>query len=346
MKKKRKDLTRIWVGLLILGALFLALMNNGANQSGKLPRAAYNDGTPLGGKGLHLMLDQLGYPTKRQISPLKQVPSDAKLWLILDPETRFTTAEAKQLLAWVREGGVLLFCVRPTFSFGSSSGPSSEGIEWLHTNLNVSRSSMLLPTTGELLPALSTLQLDTVSNYRTGVKKASGSSRTFTVTRPHLQVAGAPGGNLARIAVGKGHVFVLPDALLVTNYALSKDNNATLVTNMVRAHAAKGAAYFDERNHGEVARNVESDSLLSYLKKPPISYAIWQLFVAGLLFWAFAGRRLGVPVALPGSGPVTRASQFAAAMGALFSKSNRPKAAATLIGTRFRRRLAQRLGLS
>jgi hypothetical protein len=139
---------------------------------------------------------------------------------------------------------------------------------------------------------------------------------------------------------------VAPDALLFTNYALSKDDNAILVTNLLRAHAPRGTVYFDERKHGDEAAPVESRGLIALLKKPPISYAVLQLGVAGLLFWAFAGRRLGAPVPLPDRSPVTRASQFAGAMGALFLKTNRPGAAAALIGTRFRRRLATRLGLS
>jgi hypothetical protein len=43
---------------------------------------------------------------------------------------------------------------------------------------------------------------------------------------------------------------------------------------------------------------------------------------------------------------VTRAGQFAQAMGLLFRKANRPKAAAEILGEEFRRSLARRLGLS
>jgi hypothetical protein len=94
---------------------------------------------------------------------------------------------------------------------------------------------------------------------------------------------------------------------------------------------------------------VEEDitpNLLYYLWRPPLRYALLQLLVAGVLFWTFYGRRLGAPVPLPDGGPVTRASQFAAAMGALFQKVQRPQAAETIIGEHFRRQLARRLGLS
>jgi hypothetical protein len=104
--------------------------------------------------------------------------------------------------------------------------------------------------------------------------------------------------------------------------------------------------YFDERHHGEDLQSKVEPNLLFYLWRPPLRYALLQLLVAALLVWAYFGRRLGAPVPLPGGGPVTRASQFAAAMGALFRKVNRPRAASVIIGEQFRRELTKRLGLS
>ena len=350
MKKRRFDPTRVLVVIVILVVALLALVDNENNES-NLPRARFDDATPLGGKGLRLTLQQLGYTPVRQTEALKAIPGNAKIWLILDPQTRFSASEAKSLLQWVRTGGVLVYCVQPEqqdiFSLGA---PQSAGIEAIRKAVGAQYDSedyWRKPRKKGVLPALSPLHADSVSIYRSGVSKASGSSGTVSISRPHLEIAGPPGGTLARVDnIGKGRVFVAPDALLFTNYALAKGDNAVLVTNLLRAHAPSGAVYFDERNEGENAPNVSTPSWVSYLLKPPVSYAVLQLILAGLLFWAFAGRRLGAPVALPDSGPVTRASQFAAAMGALFSKTNRPQAASAQIGTNFRRRLAHRLGMS
>jgi hypothetical protein len=346
MRKRRIDPTRVIVGLIIFLVCVFGLFGNSGKQGNTLPRAQFSDRTPLGGRGLALMLEKLGYTVNRQRAGLQKMPADAKIWLILDPQTRFSKREEGKLLNWVRQGGTLLFCVRPANDYSFVQDKPSEGIEALQTALSTTRSEGDVPHPDAFLPGLTNLSLDTVSAYRSGVKIARGSSRVFTVSRPHLEIADEPGGNIARIEVGKGQVFVLPDALLLTNYALAKADNAVLVSNLLRLDAPSGAVYFDERQSGADAVNTEADTLLSYLRKPPVSYAVWQLFFAALLFWAFAGRRLGSPVSLPGSGPVTRASQFAAAMGGLFSKTNRPQAAAQLIGNRFRRRLAQRLGLS
>jgi hypothetical protein len=69
--------------------------------------------------------------------------------------------------------------------------------------------------------------------YWTGVKQAQGSKGVLEIGRGNLEIAGSPAGvELARIDVGKGRVFVAPDALLFTNHALSKPDNAVLVTNL------------------------------------------------------------------------------------------------------------------
>jgi hypothetical protein len=296
----------------------------------------WNDATPLGGKGLRLLVDKLGYTPRKQTEPLRKMPADAAVWLLLDPETRFPKKEAMLLLDWVKKGGILVFCARPNDNYWTPYGdePESEGVEEVRRALGVESSPSSAPKAGEFLPELAPLSLDAVSNYRAGVKAASGSRRTSQITRKHLEISGPPGGSLARLDIGKGVIFVAPDALLFTNYALSKPDNAVLVSNLLRVHARSGVVYFDERSHGENAIDTAPETLISHLKKPPVSYAIGQLLLAGLLFWAFAGRRLGTPVGIPEGGPVTRASQFAAAMGALFLKTNRPQAAAAILGTR------------
>lgn len=350
MKKRRFDPTRPLVAFLIFVAILVGLVANGGKKEAGLARALYNDATPLGGKGLRLTLERLGYTTARQTAAMQTMPRDAKIWLILDPQTRFSAREGKALLQWVRDGGLLVFCVRPEYASAFDySLFESAGIQELHKALGTKPSQGDIEGSFQrhgILPDLTPLYPDTVSVYRSGVRKASGSAGTVPISRAHLEIAGPPGGTLARLDIGKGQVFVAPDALLFTNYALSKLDNAVLVTNLLRVHVRSGAVYFDERHEGENGTNVLPPNLANYLVKPPISYAMLQLLVAGLLFWAFAGRRLGAPVALPDSGPVTRASQFAAAMGALFAKTNRPQAAAAQIGTQFRRRLAHRLGLS
>ena len=324
------------------------------------PRAQYSDATPLGGKGLRLLLERLNYRTKLQTGVLQSVPSDAKVWIILDPETGFSNREATALLKWVKGGGTLIWASAPMQPFSVSSGGARDpawadnvGIGKLQEELKVSQNGNIdsvatFRDMAEPLPPLSPLKPGSVNEVWSGVKKAQGSSSGLEINRAHLLLAASPvDAQFAQIPYGKGRVFVAPDALIFTNYALSKADNAVLVSNLIRLHAPNGSAiYFDERQHGEeLAAKIEANWLY-YIWRPPLRYAVIQLFLAAILAAILYGRRLGAPVPLPDSGPITRASQFASAMGALFQKVGRPRAAGVIIGEHFRRKLTRRLGLS
>ena len=346
---KRANRNKIGFGLLVVALLIAAAALDRGSTGPRAPEAAFANAMPSGGKGLALLLGRLGYAAKVQNAPLQALPKDARVWLILSPKTQFAQTEAQQLLAWVKAGNTLIFCADRSelLLHGAAEPPTATGISTLIRALGIGdvTPEFNAPGAGGL-PTLSPLTLDVPSNYRSGVKAASGSKSEVFVDRPHLLLAGAPGGTLAKIPYGKGRVWVATDAWLFTNYCLAQPNNATLVANLIRVDVPRGAVYFDERQHDNNRRPPAPDTLISRLKKPPVSYALWQLLAAGLLMWAFAARRLGAAVPLPTRGPVTRASQFAQAMGGLFAKTGRPGAAASIIGDNFRRRLAQRLGLS
>lgn len=351
--KQRKDKTLWIIGLITVFLICIAaVLNNSNNEGSELPRAQFGDGSPTGGKGLQLLLQRQGYTAKPVYEPQNQVPKDANVWLILDPQTSFSSKEANQLLTWVRSGGLLIFCSdaqTEDFSSFSRQRNKSSGTSLLRSSLGIESTNYgtALKARPPIQPELAPLKLDTVSIYRTDVQKASGSSYELRSKKsPMLSIAGTSGGTIQRFDIGKGHIFTLPDAWILTNYGLAQDDNAILVNNLITAHKRSGVAYFDERHHDDSLAPPEPDSVIARLKKAPYSTAIWQLIAGALIFWMFVGRRLGSAISLPVSGPVTRASLFAQAMGGLFQKVSRPKAAGTVIGENFRRRLAKRVGLS
>ena len=336
--------------LFVVACVFGVAMQRASQIEPLAPRARFHDASPLGGKGLRLLLARLGYSVQRVDAPLQSVPKDARVWMILDPQTRFTRRESKQLLAWVRTGGTLILACAP---LDDARLLEADGGELSSTRLakvlNIAPSQSFSPPFLPL-PELQPLEPNAPAVYWTGVKNAKASGDTLRVGRTALELAGNNvGSQLARIEVGKGRVFALPDALLFTNYALSKPDNATLISNLVRVHAASnGAIYFDERNHRDAQNTVVSTRTLSwfdYLWRVPLRYALLQVLFAGVLWWAFAARRLGAPVPIPTQQPVTRASQFALGMGSLFRKANRPQAVARVLGDNFRREVARRTGL-
>jgi hypothetical protein len=355
MKRRRSDLWQ-WVAV-ILAVVLLALgavIQRPSNQF-DAPTAHFEDATPTGSKGLALVLQQLGYTTRVQRVPLQTMPSDARVWFIFDPSTSFSDKEAKLLLAWVKSGKTLVFCSTSEYSYSlANSYETNSGIRALRQALGIQYTSSNAQSTKrtEVFPDFAPLRFDPAVPEREGVSKASAVPGQVETSQSPLALSGAGGTGkmtgppLYRYDLDRGRVYVLPDAWIFTNHGLAKPDNAVLATNLVRLHAPRGAIVWDERQHSDNLRPPEPDSILARVRKPPFSYAIWQLFFAGLLLWAFTSRRLGMAVPLPERGPVTRASQFAMAMGGLFQKIGRPNAASQIIGDSFRRRLASRLGLS
>ncbi len=350
MMRRRGNLTPWLVGTLVI---LVALMAGSARRDNSYspPRARYFDASPMGGLGLHLLLDKLGYKTVQQTGLLTAIPAEAKVWLLLDPQTDFSEREGHDLVAWVRAGGTLIWAGRPCTAegMGEDGGERSKGIQFLRRELSMGDyfdrfASMAY---GQAYPTLTTLNLQTVTPYRSGVTKAEASGSLVVMNRAYLEIAGSPvGSQIARLREGKGEIFVLPDPMLFTNYALVKSDNAVLASNLIRVRVPSGTVVFDERNHGENGQANFQPGMLYYLWRPPVRWALLQLLLAAVLMGILAARGLGAPVPLPDGGPVTRASQFAAAMGGLFRRANRPAAAAGIIGETFRRRLARRLGMS
>jgi len=360
MKKPRLSGTQLFALLLFLCACGLGIMSRRPGQSSpEAPRARWHDGNPLGGKGLHLLLGRLNFKVQRVSKRLESMPADARTWVLLDPLTGFTENEAKLLLRWIERGGTLVWALPSGYEYGSGAPnvnvAGRNGIEHLRGklqmgnvkfNFNPPKANTPLPVLGALTPAGASI-------YWNGVKSASGSLHSLNVQEPYLTIASSAfGPQIVCKTYGTGRVIVLPDAMLFTNYALSKPDNAVLVTNLVRAHLpagtpqAAGTLYFDERQHGESTAPKSQPTVIYHLAQPPFSYALLQLLGALLLVWALYGRRLGAPVPLPEQEPVTRASHFAAAMGSLFQKVRRPQVAGAISGEEFRRVLARRLGMS
>ena len=355
--KSRIQSSHIIVALLLIVALGLGFYLQSKQQAeSPYARARFDDGKPLGGKGYRLVLEWLGYTVRRVDVRLDKMPPDARVWVLLDFQTTFSRGEMDMLLKWVQDGGTLVWAAPPvTFDFSTLIN----GKQWHPGEDMMKKFSIKQPdyptaaASSESLPPLSPWTQGTPSVYWSDVKNASGAASQIEIKSGYLEIAGdLRGVQVARLNYGKGRIFVASDALLFTNYALSKPDNAVFTTNLLRAHvppATNAIVYFDERSHGDdtpVGQKEINKNLAYYIWRPPLRYAVLQLLFAAILLWGLFGRRLGSPVPLPDRENVTRASHFAGAMGTLLHKSNRPNAAALILGEEFRRTLARRLGMS
>jgi len=336
--------------VVILG--IMAQRNNKPNSN--FPRARFADKTPLGGKGLHLLLDGQGYKTKLQSDSIKAIPKDAKVWLLLDPQTRLSKGDVKVLLQWVKSGGVLIWSNLQTssqnYDWWKMNTPEGDS-ESLRQKLKVSQTDIdgsFINIDKSLLPILEPVQ-SPKGIYGAGAPHVSISPNTFLINNKYETLIGAKKKlRLASMDYGKGRIIISADALIFTNYGLAQGDNAVLISNLIREDVPRGAGiYFDQRVAAIVPGQMElPHTLLYYLWQVPLSWVWFQLLLAGLLLWAFYGRRLGKPMPIPVQHPVTRASQFAVAMASLYQKARRPKVAADVLGKEFRRTIVRRIGAS
>ena len=351
----KRALPHWWIFGLFAVVVILGIMAQRNNKpDSKFPRARFEDKTPLGGKGLHLLLDSEGYKTKLQSAPIKAIPSDAKVWLLLDPQTTLSGKDAKVLLQWVNDGGLLVWSNLQTISLNDiwwKMGVQKDNPENLRQKLKVSQTDIdgnFINPDKSLLPILEPAQ-SPQGIYGWGVRHVSISPNTFLINSKHEALIGAKKKlQLASMNYGKGRIIISADALIFTNYGLAQGDNAILISNLIRNDVPRGAGiYFDQRVAVVMPGEIElPHTLLYYLWQVPLRWLWFQLLLAGLLLWAFYGRRLGKPMPIPVQQPVTRASQFAVAMASLYQKARRPKVAADVLGKEFRRTIVRRTGAS
>lgn len=342
-----------WLAALALVAVALGLISQRQQPETPFPRARFADYKPLGGKGLRLLLQKQGYTVKRQAEPLKAIPKDAKVWLMLDPQTRISQTDAKVLLQWVKDGGVLVWSnLRPSFHEANwwEQQKPKDGMNYFREKLHLSKTQIkphFLDTEKSLLPMLEPVRNSTKIG-RSGAHNLSISPNTFLIDAEHQTLIGSQKGlKLAVMTHGQGQVIISADALLFTNYALAQGDNAALVSHLIRKDVTPGAGiYFDERTELQMPPRALPHTLLYYLWQPPLRWAMLQLLFAGLLLWMFYGRRLGRPTPIPVQQPVTRASQFGVAMAGLYQKARRPNVPLTILGKEFKRVVIRRTGAS
>jgi hypothetical protein len=168
----------------------------------EVPRARFHDASPLGGKGLRLLLERLGYSVKRCDEVLSAMPADARVWILVDPQAGFSKGEASQLLSWVASGHTLIWATGSITErvFGSIPTPSAlignTGQSHLRETLGIKQNLNMTPVmfrrNDDVLPPLSPLQQNTLSDYWCGVSKASASGDAIQIDRGNLAIAGTP----------------------------------------------------------------------------------------------------------------------------------------------------------
>jgi hypothetical protein len=313
--------------------------------------SARDDGT----MACYTLFERLGLTLERVESPLlDDVLAGADVMFVIDPVFPMEGEEGRQLFEWLRGGGVIV-CTPATDEFLRDVRRGRVGAEdedyprttrrfrraWdtmEHIASSVPASASRLPLARDVsqVELASSEVLDHDAEYGT----EGGGRETLFIDSVGVRVA-------AR-TVGRGRVIVLSDGSFLANAWLGRKDNAVLAVNVVSyaiSQALGKRVAFDEYHFGFGARPTGWGSLTGLMFRTAPGWAVLSLTAAGVLYLFYRGRRFGTRRA-----PVrTRRRsklEFVRSVGATWRAVGANTLAFRLIFQWFRRRGAQRVGLT
>jgi hypothetical protein len=244
-----------------------------------------HDSSDQGFRAAYLLLEELGYPVTRSRHPT----GGSIRWLIFPvPSSR----EAKQVDAWVREGGLLVLAT-----------DVEDLAQELGLPLDINKSA----EDREATTTLSDAPRCAVGTIAVGCRGEAG--------RPWAEIDGQP---LVSIHPrGRGQVWLIHRPEIVRNDAIRKADNGVLLCRLAEAvlRERPGPIAFDEFFHGLRERT----SVVELLLKPPTVWVTTQaVLLLLLLLWHHGPRFGGLRAVAP---PSRRsAGEFLDAMTALLQR--------------------------
>jgi len=300
-----------WRKIGVLGILFFLVAYGlvaleSSQKSGKSNERRTTYSAAAGGyKALYLWLQRMNIPVKRWEKKLSQLPAQASVLLIVEPELAPSSRELKALDEWVASGGTLVviasrpnvllqkagLTIQPLFGTAPGQDEQNENESLLFQPGPYTREIQGLDSKGH--PGLNSSRPEGVVHLR---------SRW--------------GGLLMVLNRGKGRVLGLSDPELLCNVSLRDADHARLAINLLLTHLGSGSLLIDEYHHGYGRATTVVAHLFSSRALTPLLQTALLL----LVLWAAVGRRFGVP--RPVVQDTSRSSlEYVRAMAQLYQKA-------------------------
>ena len=262
--------------LLFLAAYGLVALESGEINKENERRTTYSAATG-GYKALYLWLHDLNLPVKRWERTLNDLPAEASVLVMVEPELGPSKGEVETLKEWVAGGRTFVLIGRQPNLF------------WLDMGF-------------ELQPVFGMQHLQDEKEplrfqegpYTKGVKTINYNGHPgLSSSRPqgivHLRSGG--GGLLMVLDEGKGRVIGLSDPGIFSNESLRDGDHARLALNLLLAHRGNGELLIDEYHHGYG----RATSVLEHLLTSKALIPLLQGILILLVLWIAKGRRFGPP---------------------------------------------------
>ncbi len=282
--------------LLLLGALLaLALLVapwTSSSTSG--PALSTYSADPAGARGLHDVLQRLGFPVQRRLRPLRDTLSRRAVYVLLDPPIPLTASELNTLLGAVRAGAALLIIPSPRLGQADSLGVVRQPAVPRRPPSG-SRDSASLPEPA--VPGTSTWLRWVLRRY-----PASGdSTQRFeppadAVTFLSAETEKGRQPQIVGEAFGAGRMVLASDPDFFRNSVIRRGNAAERAVRLIEWLVAGDTSrpiIFDEYHHGFGAHaDVVRTSFRALTHSGPGRMLLQLAFAGGLLLLTLAVRAL------------------------------------------------------
>lgn len=291
----------LWGLLCLIAYGLVALEAVQKDSEGPTRRTTYS--AAAGGyKALYLWLQALDVPVKRWERSLLDLPREATVLMIVEPELGPAPGELGVLEQWVAKGGTLVLVMRPPSPFMKRFGLEAAERPGRHD-----RGPGDKGLTGQPGP------------FTRGVFKVlSKGHPDLKSSRPEMVHHGrdAWGTLIAAAMQGQGRLIALADPAILSNESLSKGDHARLALNLLLTYRKEGTLLVDEYHHGYG----RATSVLGYLGRSRALGPLLQGVFAVLILWAAAGRRFG-PVRPFAKEEKRSSMEYVGAMARLFQRA-------------------------
>jgi hypothetical protein len=296
---------------------------------------------------------------------LEQLSASQRFLCLLDPSRQIARDQQQALLDWVRGGGTLLFGADLDETHNmtlSPSAPNAGPDATLLAALGL-RGEAKAPETALVRPAASRTELREVKKvlvpgrHRLHPASAAQFQRLqrqlpkndrervqlapLVTPKWEIVLSDASGAVLLRATHGRGQIYVLSEADVLSNGTLAKADNVVLAANLLFAAPAR-KIYFDEAVHSVRTGLSEEAQALD----PRVAYsALFAVMAALVLYLVSRGWRFGSPVPLQ-STPRRSAIEFVNALAELYRRAGAGEAVKDSLRQSLRRKLATAAGVA
>lgn len=317
------------LALLIVGTMAGQIVAEREAQRTRGPSLYSREDQPHGALALALWLGRQSYDVRRVEWSVSVPSNDIQMYFVLAPTRRFTRSEAEQVVAWVSNGGVLIY--HPSFVFATDDGGSTtDGLSDL-LGLDVNRTSTV-PRAGVTLPVLLTDGVEEIE---------AGATRSLDPRDPawlplfvqDRKIVGAVRD------LGQGQVIATTATSLFQNETIAHGSNRDIVLGALLRHPGVRVVAFDEYHHGLV----QSPDIVSAVRTSPWG---WALFYAGVMTFGcivWGGRRFGPPI-IPERQQGRSTADYVTAFAGLVQKARAVGWAQREYARLFRREVSRVLG--